>query len=75
MRINACNALMTMNLNEKTLKTIQVDGGQPQQPLSVYSRVWLSLVDAFARLDSCDAVNEMQHKATFEHQVFYLIFL
>lgn len=73
MRINACNALMTMNLNEKTLKTIQADGSQSQQSLSIYSRVWLSLVDAFARLDSCDAVNETQHKTTFEHQVFLFL--
>lgn len=67
MRINSCNAIMAMNLNEKTLKT-------PKEGVtfSFYSKLWIALVDALAKLkhEMIDSMNETQHKASFEHQVF-----
>lgn len=61
---------MTLNLNDKSLK----QSGPNVSQLSTYSKVWIGLMDAFAKLrhDSIDVVNEMQHKSTFEHQVCHL---
>jgi hypothetical protein len=68
-RINACNALMTVNLNDKSLKVT----GPPTtgEQVSIYLKLWSGLIDAFTQLknDNIDATNELQHKTTLEHQV------
>lgn len=73
-RINACIALMTINLNrnEKSSNSSEI----------IYLKLWNSLIDTFTKLNNenmnnDDATNELQHKLTLIHQViswfcFYL---
>lgn len=67
-RINACNAILTINLNDKSIKSASND-------LPLYFKYWSSLMDTFAKLknENLDANNELQHKNTLEHLVIYFI--
>ena len=61
-RINACIALMNINLNRNGVND------------SIYSKLWFSLLDTFTKTNNenislLDATNEAQHKITLLHQV------
>ena len=71
-RINACVALMSSGLSERSL--LVSEDGKP-----IYISLWCSLFDAFNKLgNQClslvDANNESQHKNTLIHQVRNEIF-
>ena len=67
-RINACIALMTVNIYDRT----SIGLGKSEND-SIYLKLWTSLIDGFSKLNSegaaADENNEMQHKATLIHQV------
>ena len=74
-RINACIALMSAGLSERSV--LEGEDGQP-----IYLRLWTALFDAFGKLNNqslslVDANNELQHKNTLIHQVslFFQFFL
>jgi hypothetical protein len=80
-RINACQALMTINLNENNAlvrSSSSSSSGIGSRPVSsgdtIYLRQWLGLVEAFSKLryENIDANNEQQHKNNLLHQVRFI---
>lgn len=68
-RINACIALMTVNLNDITMVRNEILPSQTND--TIYIKIWVCLVEAFSKLknENIDATNELQHKNTLTHQV------
>ena len=75
-RINACIALMSVNLADKT-SCIYMNHHLNGINESIYIRLWISLIDAFYKINNenitqIDATNELQHKTTLLHQVIFI---
>lgn len=65
-RINACIALVSVNLNENSA-LVRSGAGLG----CIYLKLWLGLVETFSKLkyEAIDADNELQHKNNLVHQV------
>jgi hypothetical protein len=82
-RINACIALMSINLNENNTLVRCSSNSNLLRPgavvvnntESIYLRLWLGIIETFSKLryESIDADNEQQHKNNLLHQVTFLI--
>ena len=80
-RINACIALMTVNIYDRGNIGLEIGMKQStgQRNVSAYShepiylQLWISLIGAFSKLyigeQIIDESNEVQHKASLVHQV------
>ena len=74
-RINACIALMTVSLMNKSSNVYaKLDLVDNKTTESIFVRLWICLIDTFAKINNeninlIDATNELQHKTTLIHQV------
>lgn len=73
-RINACIALMTVNIYDRSsigLKSRKETATTGKYNESIYIELWMSLVSVFSKLNSGEQSDddEVQHKATLIHQV------
>jgi hypothetical protein len=68
-RINACIALMTVNIYDRG--RIGLDATGTSRKDSIYIELWTSLLEVLARVNSGEqsCEDELQHKATLVHQL------
>lgn len=77
-RINACIALMTVNIHDRSLIGLKNDSASRDKTAdSIYIKLWASLISVFSKLSNvehdADEINETQHKSTLVHQVCFSI--
>ena len=79
-RINACIALMTVNIQDRGKIGLEFDKTKRQffqaigRKETIYIELWISLMDVFSKLNRVDGEqgtldDELQHRATLVHQV------
>ena len=73
-RINACIALMSINLSENN-SLVRSARAVASNEESIYLRLWLGLMETFSKLkhENIDATNELPHKQNLMHQICKLM--
>jgi hypothetical protein len=80
-RINACIALMTVSLMDKSSNVYtKLDIADNNITESIFVRLWICLIDTFAKINNenismIDVTNELQHKTTLIQQVKLSLFI